>query len=131
MQKLREERDRLLRETETKRQEYEASRNQLLAIERAIAIVEGTEFKEPVTKTRERARNVKDTVLGMLAEAGERGLSVNQILDIAKNKGIDLDRGSVSSLLSRLKRESTLDMKEGQYFVRPPARTAERQFVGH
>jgi len=124
MQKLREERDRLLRE-------IEALRNQLIATERALAIVEGTAFPQPEPRPRERARNVKDTVLGMLAEAGERGLSVNQILDIAKAKGTDLDRGSVSSLLSRLKRESTLDMKEGQYFVRPPMSAADRPFPTH
>lgn len=124
MQKLREERDRLLRE-------IEALRNQLIATERALAIVEGTDFRQPETRPRERARNVKDTVLGVLAEAGERGLSVNQILDIARSRGVDLDRGSVSSLVSRLKRESTLDMRDGQYFVRPSIRADERQFSGH
>jgi hypothetical protein len=113
MKQLREERERL-------RAKMEALGNQILGIDRAIAILEGTEYREPEERQRERARNVKDTVLGLLADASEGGLSVNQVLDKARAKGIELDRGSVSSLLSRLKREQTLDMKDGQYFVRPP-----------
>jgi len=112
MQKLRAERDRLLKE-------IEALKNQLIATERALAIVEGTEYRAADSRQRERSRNVKDTVLGMLAQAGPAGMSVVQVLDGAKAKGVELDRGTVSSLLSRLKRESTLDMRDGQYFVRP------------
>ncbi len=114
MKRLREERQRLMAQ-------MEALRNQIIGIDRAIAMLEGTEYKAPEERQRDRAHNVKDTVLGLLANAGVVGLSVNQVLDGALAKGIVLDRGTVSSLLSRLKRENTLDMKDGQYFVRPPA----------
>ncbi len=124
MQKLRDERDRLLRE-------IEALKNQLIATERALSIIDGTEYRPSEPQPRERARNVKDTVLGLLAQAGESGLSVNQVLEAARVKGIELDRGSVSSLLSRLKRESTLDMRDGQYFVRPPKAESDRSFSAH
>lgn len=117
MKRLLEERHRLLTQVE-------ALRNQILGIDRAIAVLEGTEYRAPEERQRERARNVKDTVIGLLASAGAGGLSVNQVLESAKAKGIELDRGTVSSLLSRLKRENVLDMKEGQYFVRPPVQGA-------
>jgi hypothetical protein len=114
MKQLHEERERLLAQ-------MEALRNQIVGIDRAIAVMEGTEYKPPEGRQRERGHNVKDTVLGLISTAGTIGLSVNQVLDNAKITGIKLDRGTVSSLLSRLKRENILDMKGGQYFVRPPA----------
>jgi hypothetical protein len=113
MKRLQEERERLLAQ-------MEALRNQIVGIDRAIAVMEGTGYGTPEERHRDRNYNVKDTVLGLVSAAGAVGLSVNQVLDNAKGKGIKLDRGTVSSLLSRLKRENILDMKGGQYFVRPP-----------
>jgi hypothetical protein len=113
MKRLQEERERLLAQ-------MEALRNQIVGIDRAIAVMEGTEYRLPEERQRDRHYNIKDTVLGLVSTAGTDGLSVNQVLDNAKVKGIMLDRGTVSSLLSRLKRENILDMKGGQYFVRPP-----------
>lgn len=124
MKRLQDERDRLVTQMEALRSQMEALRNQVIGIDRAIAVLDGTEFKAPDDHRRERTRNVKDTVLGLLASAGQPGLSVNQVLDGARNKGVRLDRGTVSSLLSRLKRENILDMKDGQYFVRPPIQRA-------
>ncbi len=125
MKRLREERERLLAQ-------IEALKNQVVGLERAISVMEGNEYRPAQDTPRTRTRNVKDTVLGLLAEAGRNGLSVNQVIDFAKAKGIDLDRGTVSSLLSRLKRESTLDMKDGQYSIRPPIQTErERTFATH
>lgn len=125
MKRLREERERLLAQ-------IEALKNQVVGLERAISVMEGNEYRPVQDTPRNRSRNVKDTVLGLLAEAGRNGLSVNQVIDFARAKGVDLDRGTVSSLLSRLKRESTLDMKDGQYFIRPPLQTErERTFATH
>lgn len=120
MKRLREERERLVKQ-------MEALGNQIIGIDRAIAVLEGSEFKAPENRQRERTRNVKDIVLGLIAGAGATGLTVNQVLDAARIKGAELDRGTVSSLLSRLKREDILDMKEGQYFVRPPVQAAVNQ----
>lgn len=124
MKRLQEERDRLVARIEVLRSQMEALQNQVVGFDRAIAALEGTEFKAPDDPHRNRARNVKDTVLGLLANAGQPGLSVNQVIDGARNKGVRLDRGTVSSLLSRLKRENILDMTDGQYFVRPPTQGA-------
>lgn len=108
MQKLRQERERLVRQ-------IEALQNELKGLDRAIALLDGQDPSAIPTK----ARNVKDTVLGLIAAAGPKGLTVNQVLEDAKSKNVLLDRGTVSSLLSRLKRENTLDMTDGCYFVRP------------
>src|SRR5947207_1126415 len=115
MKKLIEERERL-------RTQIEALKNELRGIEKAIALVSGAEIGNgaapPVGRT--RAKNVKDTVLGFLAEAGTAGLSVTKVMELAQHKGFHVERGSVSSLLSRLKREGVLDLKEGAYSVRKP-----------
>jgi hypothetical protein len=114
MKRLQDERERLVAQ-------MEALRNQIVGIDRAIALLEGTDYKmQEEARPRERARNVKDIVLGLLADAGATGLSVNQVLEKARAKGFELDRGTVSSLLSRLKREYTLNLDTGQYFIRPP-----------
>jgi hypothetical protein len=118
MKRLQEERERLLAQ-------MEALRNQIVGIDRAIAVMEGTELTPPEERQRVRGHNVKNTVLGLVSAAEASGLSVNQVLDGAKVKGIVLDRGTVSSLLSRLKRENTLDMKDGRYFIRPPVHSAD------
>lgn len=109
MQKLREERERLARQ-------IEALQNELKGIDRAIAVLTGEVIQ---TERSPRTRNVKDTVIELIASAGTKGLTVNQVLAAARAKNIQLERGTVSSLLSRLKREQTLDMTDGAYFIRP------------
>ena len=112
LKKLVEERDRL-------QKQLEAIQNQLVAMNRAIAISGG----EPGAQSdggplKERVRNMKDTVLGLLAEAGDVGLTVIQVLERALKHGVHLERNSVSSLLSRLKREDVLDMADGRYSIK-------------
>jgi predicted transcriptional regulator of viral defense system len=53
--------------------------------------------------------------------AGSQGINANGVIDNAKSIGVHLDRGSVSSLLSRLKREGVLSMVDGRYFVPTPS----------
>lgn len=64
---------------------------------------------EPETKKRAPRANVKRTVLSMLADAGSNGINAAIAVERAhQDMGIDLDRGSVSSLLSRLKNDGTV-----------------------
>lgn len=112
MQKLIEERDRLARQ-------IEALQNELKGINRAITLLTGESTRDAAPPAGVgRTRNVKDTVIDLIANAGPKGLSVNQVLEAAKARNISLERGTVSSLLSRLKREMTLDMTDGSYFIR-------------
>ncbi len=49
--------------------------------------------------------SVKDTLLELLNEAGACGLSTSLALQKAARRGVRLDRGSVSSRLSKFKKE--------------------------
>src|SRR5258708_23397165 len=87
------------------RLQIEALQNQLVGIERAITLMNGgVDPAQPSSSNgRERARNVKDTVLGLLAEAGEAGLTVTKCVEMAQKRGSHLERGTVSSLPAGLK----------------------------
>jgi len=64
---------------------------------------------EPAKRQRAPRSNVKSTVLSLLEQVGGSGLNAAIAVDLAKEQhGLDLDRGSVSSLLSRLKNEGTV-----------------------
>lgn len=116
-ERLEAERNRLKQQIEVLQRQSEALQNQLVGVERSIGLISGETTAE-IYPARGRTRNVKDTVLGLLAEAAGQGLTVIQLLEIAQNKGKHLDRGSVSSLLSRLKRENILDMVDGVYRIK-------------
>lgn len=64
--------------------------------------------KPAATTVRAAKGSVKSTVLDLLERAGEGGLNAAIAVEMAKEDGIDLDRGSVSSLLSRLKTDNVV-----------------------
>lgn len=105
-QRLLEERDRLLRQKE-------ALENQIAGIERAIALIDG---EGDAPKQRQSgARSTKRTVLDLLQEVGTSGLNATTAVEIAHRRGVTLDRGSVSSLLSRLKKDGVLTYDGDRY----------------
>lgn len=60
-------------------------------------------------RKRIRRGNLKETVLDIAEEVGDRGITAEECVALARtNKGIDLVPGSVSSLLSRLKNDDVL-----------------------
>lgn len=59
--------------------------------------------------------SVKSTVLQLLAEVGAAGLNANSAVTLADKKGIRLERGSVSSLLSRLKNDGIVTYSDDRY----------------
>lgn len=112
---------RLIAERDRIKVQIEALQNQLKGLDIAIGLMNGDETSVSVASTsRPRARNVKETVLTLVENAGEEGITVNGVLDAAKNNGTHLERGTVSSLLSRMRRENVLDMADGKYFVPRP-----------
>ena len=62
----------------------------------------------PKPAARAAKGSVKNAVLDLLEDVGRSGLNAASAVDLAKAKGIDLDRGSVSSLLSRLKTDNVV-----------------------
>ncbi len=59
-------------------------------------------------KKRIRRGNLKETVLSLAQEVAENGMSSEECITLAKERGIDLVPGSVSSLLSRLKNDGVV-----------------------
>ena len=63
---------------------------------------------------------IKEVVLRLLSENAERGLVAIDVVDLAKAQGITLDRNSVSSLLSRFKRDGIVEYIERKYRIPRP-----------
>ncbi|MBD8906550.1 hypothetical protein [Methylorubrum zatmanii] len=86
---------------------------QLSGVEMAIRVVTG----EPTPQARPRAprSNVKTYILTLLEEAGARGLNAASAVETAQSRGDQLERGSVSSLLSRLKSDGVVTY-DGQLY---------------
>ena len=63
---------------------------------------------EPKVKPRAPRSNVKQTVLALLEDAGASGLNATIAVERAAQAGTSLERGTVSSLLSRLKNEGVV-----------------------
>lgn len=59
-------------------------------------------------RIRKRRGNLKETVLSLAQEVADNGMSADECVSLAEGKGINLVRGSVSSLLSRLKADGVL-----------------------
>lgn len=105
MQKLQEARDKLAAE-------IEAKRHQLAGLDQALALLREGEDAESGKRSRTATKSV---TLALLQEYREAGLSSSEVVEIAKQRGQELDRPSVSSLLSRLKREGTLVLSGSKY----------------
>jgi hypothetical protein len=121
-QKLQEGREALLIDISQRERELEALRNRLKGYDAAMATVTGTSV--PPGPRRRTRRNVKGTVMDMIVEAGTAGVTAHEIVDKAAAGGRLLDRPSVSSLLSRLKREGVLSF-DGERYHQTSAREVE------
>jgi hypothetical protein len=60
---------------------------------------------EPKVKLRAPRSNVKQTILELLEQAGADGINAASAVEKSARAGVTLERGTVSSLLSRLKNE--------------------------
>ena len=67
------------------------------------------------TKVRATRSNVKSAVLDLLERVGQNGLNAAIAVDMAAQDNLNLDRGSVSSLLSRLKNDRVVSYDGSLY----------------
>lgn len=122
-----------LRDLEARlKREIEALQNQLLGVQQAIKALGGETTPDDVAPgaavppRRKPPSPIKDAVLGLLADHKEAGLTVGEVIEMSEARGRSLDRASVSSLLSRLKRENVLTSDQsGKYRIIPPAPAPE------
>lgn len=115
-QRLLQERDALLRQRD-------AIDNEIRGLERAIALV-GADEKPAASGSRGRPQ-VKTVVLDLLKDVGTTGLDATTAVALANAKGITLDRGSVSSLLSRMKKDDVISYDNGKYRLKEFAPRSE------
>jgi hypothetical protein len=129
MDQLLEERRRLRDEIATLKVKIDHLETYVSGLERAIVLVGGEAEleKQDVGErpTRRRRSSVKSAVLELLSEQKEVGLSAAEVLEVGASKGIDLDRGSVSSLLSKLKGEGVLTIEGSKYKLAQPTEHVE------
>ena len=104
--------------------EMEALRNKIAGLEIAIKLIsEGPE--EAPSPIAGRVR-VSETILSLLRESGETGLKPQATIELAAQRGIRLNRGSVYSLLNRMERAGTVVHEDARYKLREFARGRER-----
>lgn len=82
------------------------------------------ETGEPMIRARAPRSNVKLAVLDLLARFQESGLNAAMAVEYAKEAGSNLDRGSVSSLLSRMKNEGVVVYDGAVYRLAPSKKTS-------
>lgn len=100
------------------RMERDALTNRLEGLETALRLAKGEASPNFVDleKGRQKRGNVKTAVLDAVTASGEKGVSVTECVADAKSRsGLDLDRGSVSSLMSRLKKDGVFFYNGDRY----------------
>jgi len=112
-QKLLDLRDGFQKELDQREREVDALRNKIKGVDHSIAAISGVEVA--TDPRRQNRRNVKRTVMNVINEAGKAGVTSTEVVQAAATKGKHLDRPSVSSLLSRLKREGVLSFDGERY----------------
>lgn len=120
MNKLIEQRDRLF-------SEMQAIKNRIEGLEMAISLMEGS-IDAPVNKSSGRRSNVKKTLIDMLKESGTTGLNASTAVEIAARRGVNLDRGTVSSLLSRLKHDEVVVYDGANYRLKEFSKEEKKNF---
>lgn len=72
--------------------------------------------------SRQPRGSVKSIVLRLTTQAGDEGLTVNDLLAAALRTGIELNRGSVSSLMSKMVRDKVFILEGDHYKAKGPFR---------
>lgn len=103
------------------RREMEDAEVRVQAGEQLLSMLLGQDAAADSAPGKMKRGAVKDHVLRLVTENAGRGLVSSELVELAKAQGIELDRGTVSSLLSKLKAEGVLDYLDGKYRPAKPA----------
>jgi hypothetical protein len=110
--------------------EMEALKNKIAGLELAMSLISGdAPLGDKETGT--TRVNVKGTLLDLLKQAGTTGLNAQSAVDIAQARGITLERGTISSLLSRFKRDEIVVYDGEKYKLKQFAQAVERPPIPH
>ena len=119
MQKLFELREGYKAEIRSLQQQIEVLQNKLLGVEDSIKALGGDVESLDSTTGGARRRNVKRTVMAIINQRVKEGVTASEIVTFAADTGRELDRASVSSLLSRLKADQVLTFDGERYYPTP------------
>ena len=85
--------------------EIEAMRNKVAGLELALSLI-GAEATAPEEREKPReTRGLRQTLTELLRESGTTGLNATSAVEVAQRRGVHLDRQSVASTLSRMKKD--------------------------
>ncbi len=99
-----------------KRKELERVQAEISLLQDILAEAEGKPRQLKQTRT-----PIKKHVLSYLQKVGATGVSANTVLAMAAADGVELERASVSSLLSRLKAEGIVVYMNDKYLLKEVA----------
>jgi hypothetical protein len=114
MQRLLDERDRLLAE-------MDALKHKISGLELAISLFEREENDQPKRATSERGKT-KELLIDLLRDVGTTGLNARSAVEVAARRGVTLARGTAASTLSRLKRDGVAVYDGDRYRLKDLAR---------
>lgn len=91
------------------------------ALERVLSLMNGDTFKAEALKLapdlpRKRTPNVKILILELMELAGSAGMTSHDVINAAAERGQELSRDTVSSVLSRLKKDNALKYDGSKYY---------------
>jgi hypothetical protein len=111
----------LLRQRESLMVELEALKNKISGLDLAIQLI--TQADRPAAAPAERLERsdrgagITTTIQRLLVAAGDTGINAEEAVEIAAREGIALNRSSVSSLLSRMKRAGDIEYVDKKYVL--------------
>ncbi len=121
--KAEEMKQRLLQEREKLLRQRDAIDNEIKGIERAIALISA---EENVPSSGGKRTQIKGIVLELLEDVGTTGLNATDAVQMANRKGLTIERASVSSLLSRLKKDGVVIYDGEKYRLPKFAKTGNQ-----
>ena len=118
---IEDQRDRLL-------QEMEALRNKVAGLELALSLMGGESVGTEGGRSggKEARGGLRQTLTELLRESGTTGLNASTAVEVAERRGVHLDRQSVASTLSRMKRDLEVCYTGDRYKLVQFATVAER-----
>jgi len=108
----------LLDERDRLQSELEALQTKIRGLEYAIELITDEARKqESPAAPKGRDRGITETIRSLLRDAGSSGLSPQMAVELAAARGQPLNPTSVSSLLSRMKRDGQVAYRRKRYVL--------------
>jgi hypothetical protein len=95
--------------------EIEALRNKVAGLELALSLMGAESTAAEGREKPKESRGLRQTLTDLLREAGTTGLNATSAVEVAQRRGVHLERQSVASTLSRMKKDGELVYNGDRY----------------